>query len=259
MKIVSIGAGNLAYCMSLEMQRVGMTISQVYSRTREHSESLAKKLNCQWTTNPAEVQEDADLYIFSLRDDVLYDAIRKIKSNSGLWVHTSGIMSMAVFAGHVKRYGVFYPFQIFTNRRRIRLDDTPVFLEANNTNDLKMLKKVAIALSSQVFELDSEKRQQIHFAAVFAGDFANYMYLTASKLLEEQGLQYTLLLPLITETADKLRSCTPSSVQVDTVSRFETCDSKQQPGMPDDPVIQDIYRLISRCIHEEKMKESEDE
>jgi predicted short-subunit dehydrogenase-like oxidoreductase (DUF2520 family) len=243
----------------MEMQRVGMTISQVYSRTREHSESLGKKLNCRWTTNPVEIMDDADLYIFSLKDDILPDMVREIKPNGGLWVHTSGIMPADIFAGHVKRYGVFYPFQTFTKGRVFRLDGTPVFLEANNANDLKMLKKIAIALTSQAFELDSAKRKQVQLATVFAGDFANYMYLTAAKLLEEQGLSYKLLLPLIRETAEKLDACTPLSVQVDTVSQHENCKPEYQPAIPDNPVMQEIYRLISRYIHEEKMKAGEDE
>ncbi|MDR0714664.1 MAG: DUF2520 domain-containing protein [Bacteroidales bacterium] len=259
MKIVSIGAGSLAWCMSLEMQRAGMTISQVYSRTRKHAELLAKKLNCRWTTNPVEIMDDADLYIFSLKDSVLYDMIRRVKPNSGLWVHTSGIMPVDVFAGHVERYGVFYPFQTFTKGRRFRLDNTPVFLEANSANDLKMLRKIAIALTGHAFELSSEKRRQIHSAAIFASDFANYMYLTASKLLEEHGLPYTLLLPLIGETAERLCNSTPLSVQADTVSRFENCKPEDLPVMPDDPVVQNIYHFISHHIHEEKMKNEKNE
>jgi hypothetical protein len=67
------------------------------------------------TTKPSEITEDADLYIFSLKDDILHEMIRRIRPNGRLWVHTSGMIITAdVSAGHVKRYGVFYLFQTFT-------------------------------------------------------------------------------------------------------------------------------------------------
>lgn len=64
MKIVFIGAGNLATRLSLAMQRVGMQIGQVYSRTQENARQLAVKLGCPWTTDLSALQPDADMYVF---------------------------------------------------------------------------------------------------------------------------------------------------------------------------------------------------
>lgn len=46
MKIVFIGAGNLATRLSLAMQRVGMQIGQVYSHTEASARQLATRLGC---------------------------------------------------------------------------------------------------------------------------------------------------------------------------------------------------------------------
>ena len=43
--------------------------------------------------------EDADLYVFSLKDAVLQDVIARVKPNNGLWVHTAGSMPISVFEG----------------------------------------------------------------------------------------------------------------------------------------------------------------
>jgi hypothetical protein len=85
------------------------------------------------------------------------------------------------------------------------------------------------------------------------------MYLIAAKLLEEQGLEHRLLLPIVKETAAKLDVCTPLSAQVDMIAQFENCKPEYQPAIPDNPVMQEIYRLMSRYIHEEKMKDAGDE
>lgn len=254
MKIVFIGAGNLATCVSLEMQRAGMTIGQICSRSRDSAESLAKKLNCQWTTNIDEIIPDADLYIFSLKDTAIPEVIAQVKPNDGMWVHTAGSVPMQVFEGYAKRYGVFYPLQTFSKSKRVKLDQTPIFLEVNNPDDMKMLRKVAIALSGNAQELDSEKRKYLHLAAVFACNFTNHMYLLASKILEEQGVSYDVLLPLITETAQKLSEITPSEAQTGPAARFDKTIMEKQMAMLADPSMQTIYRLISQNIYKEKLQ-----
>lgn len=75
MRVVFVGAGNLATRLSLEMRKSGMSIGQVYSHTSEHAKILADELGCGWTVVPEEIVEDADLYVFSLKDAVLQDVI----------------------------------------------------------------------------------------------------------------------------------------------------------------------------------------
>jgi len=254
MKIVFIGAGNLATCVSMEMQRVGMTIGQIYSRTRDHAESLAKKVNCQWTNNLNEIIPDADLYIFSLKDTVLPEVIPHVKPNDGLWVHTAGSVPVDVFAGYAKRYGVFYPLQTFTKTRKVKLDGTPIFLEVYHPEDMKILRKVAIALSGNAQEMDSKKRERVHLAAVFACNFANHMYLLAGKILEEQGLSYNVLLPLITETADKITDLSPFEAQTGPAVRLDKPIMDKQLAMLEDPVMQHIYNVLSQSIYSEKIQ-----
>ena len=41
MRVVFVGAGNLATRLSLEMRKSGMSIGQVYSHTSEHAKILA--------------------------------------------------------------------------------------------------------------------------------------------------------------------------------------------------------------------------
>ncbi|GHV47455.1 hypothetical protein FACS1894181_00940 [Bacteroidia bacterium] len=254
MKVVFIGAGNLATGVSTEMLRVGMTVGQVYSRTSEHAESLGKKLNCPWTTDLGSIIPDADLYIFSLKDAALPEVIPQVKPNNGLWVHTSGSVSINAFEGYANRYGVFYPLQTFTKKRKVKLDGTPIFLEVNDPNDMKMLKKVAIALSGNAQEIDSQKRQHIHLAAVFACNFTNHMYAVAAKILESQDIPYNVLLPLITETAEKISGLSPSEAQTGPASRFDKPVMDKQLAMLNDPAMQTIYKLMSQSIYSEKIK-----
>ncbi|MDR2808944.1 MAG: DUF2520 domain-containing protein [Tannerellaceae bacterium] len=258
MKIVFIGAGNLACCVSMEMQRTGMTVAQIYNRTPEHAEALAKKLNCRWTSHLREIIPDADLYIFSLKDTALPKVIPHLKPNDGLWVHTAGSVPMNIFEGYARRYGVFYPLQTFSKKCRFALDGTPIFLEVSQPEDMKMLKKVANALSGNVQEAHSEKRRYIHLAAVFACNFTNHMYHLAAKLLEQQGMSYELLLPLIAETARKINDLPPLDAQTGPAVRFDQdVLEKQHQMLAGEPAMQVIYKLLSRNIYKEKIGNNE--
>ena len=255
MRVVFVGAGNLATRLSLEMRKSGMSIGQVYSHTSEHAKILADELGCGWTVIPEEIVEDADLYVFSLKDAVLQDVIARVKPNNGLWVHTAGSMPISVFEGLTARYGVVYPLQTFSKSREVDFKKIPFFLEANSSEDETVLGEVARALSSDVRFLSSEERKNLHLAAVFACNFTNHMYALAEKILEEQQIPGEVLLPLIDETAAKVHVMSPAQAQTGPAIRYDENVINKHMAMLKDPGMRNLYELISRSIHKEARHE----
>ena len=255
MKIVFIGAGNLATRLSLAMQRVGMQIGQVYSHTEASARQLATRLGCPWTNDFSALQEDGDLYVFSLKDTVLSDVISKVKPNNGMWVHTAGSMPMSVFEGYAQRFGVLYPLQTFSKGRNVNFDVIPIFLEANTDKNADYLKNIASALSENVRFMSSEKRRSLHLAAVFACNFTNHIYTLAYKLLENESIPADVLLPLIDETVSKIHSMPPAAAQTGPAIRYDENVINKHLAMLDDPDMQAIYRLLSQSIHKEAQNE----
>ena len=255
MKIVFIGAGNLATRLSLAMQRVGMQIGQVYSNTEASARQLATRLGCPWTNDLSALQEDGDLYVFSLKDTVLSDVISKVKPNNGMWVHTAGSMPMSVFEGYAQRFGVLYPLQTFSKGRNVNFDVIPIFLEANTDKNADYLKNIASALSENVRFMSSEKRRSLHLAAVFACNFTNHIYTLSYKLLENESIPADVLLPLIDETVSKIHSMPPAAAQTGPAIRYDENVINKHLAMLDDPDMQAIYRLLSQSIHKEAQNE----
>lgn len=254
MKIVFIGAGNLATRLSLAMQRVGMQIGQVYSHTEASARQLATRLGCPWTNDLSALQEDGDLYVFSLKDTVLSDVISKVKPNNGMWVHTAGSMPMSVFEGYAQCFGVLYPLQTFSKGRNVNFDVIPIFLEANTDKNADYLKNIASALSENVRFMSSEKRRSLHLAAVFACNFTNHIYTLSYKLLENESIPADVLLPLIDETVSKIHSMPPAAAQTGPAIRYDENVINKHLAMLDDPDMQAIYRLLSQSIHKEAQK-----
>jgi predicted short-subunit dehydrogenase-like oxidoreductase (DUF2520 family) len=253
--IVLLGAGNLATQLGIALQDKGFSIAQVYSRTLLSAETLGNRLHTDYTDKIENIIPDATIYLFSLKDSALPEVLTKLPSLRGLFIHTAGSIPSDVFAGHSERYGVLYPLQTFSKNRKISFDDIPLFVEANHPEDEALLEDIARTLSNRVVRLSSEKRVQLHLAAVFAGNFTNHLYYLASQILEEQSLDRQLLLPLIREIASKIEYLHPREAQTGPAVRYdENVMNKHLEMLKDKPHWQELYRLLSRNIYRQKQK-----
>lgn len=249
MKVVFIGAGNVATRLALELYNKDFDIIQVYSRTIESASALAKQVEAIPITELSSTIDDADLYIFALKDSILQDIISQLPPNDGLWVHTAGSMPLSVFQGQARSYGVLYPFQTFSKDRNIEWDNIPLFIEASDVDSLALLTNVAKQLSANVRKLSSEKRRYVHLTGVFACNFTNHMYRLSSLFLEQAGLPFNTVLPLIDETASKVHTLTPQQAQTGPAVRYDENVINKHLALIEDEEIQEIYKVLSDNIH----------
>ncbi|MBT6965455.1 MAG: DUF2520 domain-containing protein, partial [Flavobacteriales bacterium] len=174
MKTISfIGAGNVGTQLSLEFQKNGISVKQIWSKTEEKAKKLASKLNCRWTINLNEI-EDVDLIIVSVKDDFLEVVIENLNLSNSPIVHTSGSIGLDVFKDK-QETGILYPLQTFSKFIPMNLTDVPFCIESENKEFEKKLTKIAHKISNSVHLLSTEKRKKLHLAAVFACNFSNHM------------------------------------------------------------------------------------
>lgn len=257
-KIVILGAGNLATNLGKALHRKGYCISQVYSRTEVSAKALSDILSCGYTTNFRDVRKDAGLYIVSLKDSAFVELLPEIVAgkNDALFVHTAGSVPMAIWQGHAQRYGVFYPMQTFSKAREVDFKNIPIFLEVADKADMGLLREIAESLSTNVYEATSVQRQYLHLSAVFACNFANHMYAMTAKLLRQHGLPFEVMLPLIEETARKVNDLSPQEAQTGPAVRYdENVINKHLELLADEPEMRDIYEMISKSIHKFKIED----
>lgn len=251
--IVCIGAGKLATNLAMALYHKGFRIVQVYSRTMESARTLAQKVEAEYTTDLQAILKGAKLYIVSLKDDALVDLLPQITAGKqeSLLVHTAGSIPMSIWEGYTERYGVFYPMQTFSKQREVNFGEVPFFVEAKRREDVELLKAVAATLSGKVYEASSEQRKILHLAAVFICNFTNHMYAVAADLLEKYSLPFDVMLPLIDETARKVHELAPCDAQTGPAVRYdEKVINNHLAMLVDSPTLQEIYKLISKNIHE---------
>ena len=252
-RVVLVGAGNVATHLGMALQKAGYEIVQVFSRTEHSASALAGQLGTEYTVSMETLRPDADLYIVSVKDAVLQSLLPSIVKGreEALFVHTAGSMPMSVWEGIAIRYGVLYPMQTFSKQRPVDFGTVSFFVEANEPDDLETLKQMASSLGAKVYEASSEQRMSLHVAAVFACNFANHMYALSAKLLDKYGMPFEAMLPLIEETADKVHLLSPREAQTGpAIRRDGNVMDKHLDLLADEPILQDLYKKISKSIQE---------
>lgn len=249
MKVVCIGAGNVATHLSQAMREAGFSVRQLFSRSENSAKTLAEKLNCDYTTDLKKIASDADLYLFSVKDEALPETVAAIPPNNGLWIHTAGSLPMDLFHGYTTRYGVLYPMQTLSKLRKTDFSKVPLFIEGNTAETENKISDIAQTLSAHVTRMDSDKRRYLHLAAVFACNFSNHMYALAAQILEKQDIDWKILRPLIDETADKLYTMKPEAAQTGPAIRYDRNVIEHHLAMLDDDRTRKLYAMISDSIH----------
>ncbi len=248
-KVVFIGAGNLATNLAKELYLHSFDILQIYSRTLESASLLAKQVDSEPIDCILNINPDADLYIFSVKDSVINDLICQIPSNNALWVHTAGSLPLDIFNNKVNRFGVIYPFQTFSKDRLVDFKEIPFFIEANNELDENLLLKFCQKISTKVYKLTYSKRQFVHLTGVFACNFVNDMYTISSIILEKENIPYDIILPLVDETTAKIHQIKPIRAQTGPAIRFDENIMNKHLALLEDDDLKSIYKLISNHIH----------
>ncbi|WP_412467892.1 Rossmann-like and DUF2520 domain-containing protein [Pedobacter sp. KLB.chiD] len=249
MKIVLLGSGNVATHLAKALKSKGEDVTQVYSPNLNHAKSLAGIVGAEGINDLTEIEEYADLYIISVKDDAIEGVVKSLKKVTGLVVHTSGTTDINILSSQVDKAGVFYPLQTFSKDKEITFENIPLCIEANGENELAILKNLAAKISSVVYELNGEKRKVLHLAAVFACNFPNHLYALANKILNQNGLNFEIIRPLIAETADKVMGNLPENVQTGPAVRAdESTLTKHLSMLTDMPELQNIYQTLSNSI-----------
>jgi len=231
MKVIVIGAGNVATHLGKALKLAGHRIMQVYSRSESSAKTLGKKLGCIYTTDVKSILPGADIYIVSLHDAAIQATLRTLEASDKIIVHTSGSVPITVFQKKFKNYGVLYPVQTFSIQRDIQFKDIPLCLEANNEATKSKITRLARSISTKTCFVTSARRKKIHLAAVYANNFSNHMSAIAEHILKEDHISFDILRPLILETALKVQQHSPLEMQTGPARRGDSNVMKEHLKM----------------------------
>lgn len=247
-----IGSGNLAWHLAPALDNAGFVVKEVYSRNARHAELLTGRLyqaevkaTLDFSTSPSSI------FIVAVNDESINEIAREIiLPEEAVLAHTSGSVPLndLQFAA-TPNIGVFYPLQTFSKNKKADFSQTPIFIESVNHETEIALTSLAQAISNQVRKIASEERKALHIAAVFASNFTNHMLTMASEIMEQNGLDYDWLKPLISETINKSLQLGPEEAQTGPAKRGDLEILEEHLiFLQNDPAAAEVYKLISQHI-----------
>ncbi len=250
-RISIIGSGNVAASVSKAIVNKGFTLVQVVGRKIENVEQLLALLNSDQSieaiTDWSALNKEVDCFIVCVNDDAIASVLEDFPFKDKLVVHTSGSVGLSVFNGFEK-YGVFYPLQTFSKENPIAFDEVPLCVEGNSREVVEVLLQFGRQLSNKVEELTSQQREVLHLAAVFACNFSNYMYDVAYDLTSKNKIDFSILLPLINETANKIKNQAPKAAQTGPAKRNDQKIIAKHLTMLENNPNKELYQLITKLI-----------
>jgi predicted short-subunit dehydrogenase-like oxidoreductase (DUF2520 family) len=248
MKVVIIGSGNVATVLGRKMLLAGHDILQVISRDIDHARALADELKSEYTSALERIDKGADLYMIAVSDHQLSDVAQQLSLNGQLVVHTAGSFPMGVLHGCSNAYGVLYPLQSLRKEIKNPLA-IPLLVDANTEAHLNKLYEFASSLSNIVEKLGDKERLHLHVSAIMVNNFANHLYALTEAYCQQEKVDFKLLLPLINETASRLKDHSPSKVQTGPAVRNDIVTiQKHLKLLADYPELLDVYKFLTQSI-----------
>ncbi|UAY50767.1 Rossmann-like and DUF2520 domain-containing protein [Ferruginibacter albus] len=247
MKVVLIGAGNVATVLGRKIKQAQHEVMQVYSRKIEHAQPLATELGCDATNTVESIYKHADVYLFAISDVALYD-LKQFQFADKLVVHTGGAVSKEMLKAVSKNYGVLYPLQSLRKELTV-IPPMPLLIDANSDEALEFLSAFAKTISDNVHETTDEQRLKLHVAAVVVNNFTNHLFSLAADYCKEEYLDFSLLFPLMDETVNRVHTYSPSQMQTGPAMRNDTLTlDKHLKLLADYPKLKYMYLKITESI-----------
>lgn len=249
--VIFLGFGNVnTHLFDALHKSDKISVLQVFNRN--YIKMILPFENIPFTDDISKI-EDADVYIIGIPDDAISSFSESLAFQNKLVVHTSGGAAMNVLSSKNRR-GIFYPLQSFSKQRKVDFKDIPICIEAENSNDLKLLQKLGKTISENVVEISSDKRAKLHLAAVFVNNFVNHLYEIGSELLKEEDLPFELLKPLIVETASKIESLSPQEAQTGPAKRNDIKTIEKHLHLLGNGPHKDFYQLFTKQLSQKDGK-----
>lgn len=247
-----IGSGNLAWHLAPALDNLGFVVKEVFSARPKNAAALTERLyQAEVKTSLDFSDSPSDIFFIAVSDEAIGDIAKEIvlPENATL-VHTSGSQPLSLLEFSAAPHtGVFYPLQTFTKTRPIDFRNVPVFIEASDADAEKKLVSIAKALTTKHKKISSEERKALHVAAVFASNFPNHMLRIAKTIMEQRGLNFEWLKPVILETINKALAVGPEYSQTGPAVRgdLEILDEHMK-YLKSDKTLAKIYEIISQDI-----------
>jgi predicted short-subunit dehydrogenase-like oxidoreductase (DUF2520 family) len=242
-----IGTGNMAWFLATALKEAGYECMGVWGRTESSAAALAQMLGCAVIADLGSIKDEYDCCILAVTDHIIGEKAAELNLVKTPVVHTAGAVSLDVIPAP-NRAVLWLIYSILKNdvpgHRNI-----PALVEANTPEARKAAARIARVISDMVHEVTGEQRQWLHLSAVMGNNFTNHLMTIVEQICKEQGVSFTLMLPILHQTFSRTVLMSPRDSQTGPARRGDDDTIARQTAMLENhPEFQKIYAAISASI-----------
>lgn len=248
MIISIIGSGNTAIVLGKLFAANNHSINEIIGRNKITAQQLAQTLNANACFNIEELNTSSDIYIIAVRDNNVAEVAAQLNLQDKIVVHTCGSVSLNVLAKSSENYGALYPLQSL--RKELSYAPAiPFLVDGNNEFVKNTIFNLASSVADKIMYADDETRLRYHLSAIVVSNFTNHLFALAKNYCDINKIDFSLLLPLIEEVANRLHNYDPALMQTGPAIRGdEQTIQKHLSLLNDFPQLRKLYEVMSESI-----------
>jgi predicted short-subunit dehydrogenase-like oxidoreductase (DUF2520 family) len=256
MIISIIGSGNMAHHLAMAFENDNIQIESIYSKTSKNATKLAAKLYDTAVQKSLDFSDsESNIFIICVSDSAIEEVANAIiLPDNSLLLHTSGSMPLSILNVAKKNNfietGVFYPLMTLSKDVALDFSSIPICIESEDKKSVDALMYLGKKLTKKIYTINSKERKTLHLAAIFASNFTNHLWAISKEIVDEEGIDFEILKPIIKETLRKAMEAEhPADVQTGPAVRMDqtTIDSHLK-SLKEDKDLQNVYKTLSNSI-----------
>lgn len=251
-KIAIIGCGNMAWQIAKQLSK--KYDLHIYNHKANAALTEFKnEFKCNTSSSIKKMIADADAYFMCVNDNSITSVLKTISylpTTSSILI-TSGNFDLAEAGTKFKNISIFYPLQTFSKNDKVKWKETPIIIESSNQAAFLKANILSDHFSKHTIQLDHQQRLKLHLAAVLVNNFTNSLFVEADKIVRsaKNGLDITILLPLIKQGTRKLKTLSPKAAQTGPAKRRDTMVMKKHLALlKNNKELKQVYILLSDLI-----------
>jgi predicted short-subunit dehydrogenase-like oxidoreductase (DUF2520 family) len=241
----------MAHFLLLLFQQNNITVSGIYARDEAAGRALAGAFHTRFYSNLATIPDEPDSALFLCVPDSAITAVAQEIPfrNKQILVHNSGSTNIAKLSAYASGFACLWPMVSVSKSNSEYATDTPLCLAGSNAEVNAVILDLAKRISTRAIVCTEEQRQTLHLSAVMAQNFANHLFVLASELCEQKGLDAQVLQPMLLQWAKGLRPDKAKERQTGPARRNdENTLAMQRELLASHPELLKVYDTLTASI-----------
>ena len=247
--ITVIGSGNVGSQLCKRLYSKGFKIDAIVNSGSNVSAKFLDDTKSVHIDQISNIPSESDAYLIAVRDDQYENVIATFPYRDKLIIHTSGSFESVKFEKITKRWGCLYPLQTISKTKEVNWRKVNFFTECAQENDYLKMAKLCEKADFNNEYANSEKRKQLHVAAVVSNNFTYHLLSLVKTHCHKNNIDYSQLRHLIDLSIENVSKESPFILQTGPAVRKDIkLIEKQLSMLKNEHELKEIYDLFSRQI-----------